>query len=194
MEILEHPMTDIERYIFIGDSLTHGYGVKPGLGWVELLVENHCLPKDKVYNYGKDGDTLQGILNRIEVMKLSSRDLVCVMGASNDLLMGRSADYCLGKMIKIIKFIQARGSFLVVGLPPHFEVDVYDQNDILKAYKDDLKGYCQTHRIPYIDFYRVLRAASDANQVVFSGDVHPNEVGYQLMYEQAVQSLKNISK
>ena len=178
------------KYIFIGDSLTRGYGVPSGHGWVELLAQNPFFADKKVENHGVDGDTLQGILNRLERLTISDQDLVFVMGGTNDILMGRNADYCISKLKSIVNHIQISGAHLVIGLPPHIEFDPFDQNDVIVAYNDRIKELARKEEIPLIDFYSPLKAASEANQVVYEGDVHPNEAGYEIMYTCALEAYK----
>ena len=101
-------------YIFLGDSLTHGYGVPEGQGWVELLAHDLAFKDSYMENHGKDGDTLQGMYNRLErILSAKVRapkshessglaegdasktaPILCLLGGTNDILMGRSADYC----------------------------------------------------------------------------------------------------
>lgn len=43
-----------KKTVFLGDSITRGYGVSSGEGWVELLH------RGKNINHGIDGDTTGG--------------------------------------------------------------------------------------------------------------------------------------
>mgnify|MGYP002404669760 CR=1 FL=1 len=47
-----------KKTVFFGDSITRGYGVSSGEGWVELLH------RGKNINHGIDGDTTAGMLRR----------------------------------------------------------------------------------------------------------------------------------
>lgn len=105
-------------YIFLGDSLTHGYGVPEGQGWVELLAHDLAFKGSYIENHGIDGDTLQGMYNRLErILSIQVRpseahessglaegdasktaSILCLLGGTNDILMGRSADYCFKKL------------------------------------------------------------------------------------------------
>ena len=108
----------MDTCIFLGDSLTHGYGVPEGQGWVELLAHDLAFKGSYMENHGIDGDTLQGMYNRLErILSAQVRppeahessglaegnasktaSILCLLGGTNDILMGRSADYCFKKL------------------------------------------------------------------------------------------------
>ena len=46
-----------------GDSLTEGYGVLPGEGWVALA--DHALKRITLYNHGLSGSMASDILDRL---------------------------------------------------------------------------------------------------------------------------------
>lgn len=93
-------------YIFLGDSLTHGYGVPEGQGWVELLAHDLAFKGSCMENHGIDGDTLQGMYNRLErILSAQVRapepykssglaegnasktaSILCLLGGTNDIL------------------------------------------------------------------------------------------------------------
>ena len=42
----------------------------------------------------------------------------------------------------------------------------------------------------YIDFYKTIAEADYRGEILYAGDVHPNELGYHYMYETARDVLK----
>ena len=50
--------------ICFGDSITRGYDVREGLGWVELC--SAALPAYHMENHGIDGLSVQGLINYLE--------------------------------------------------------------------------------------------------------------------------------
>ncbi|MBS4913139.1 MAG: SGNH/GDSL hydrolase family protein [Veillonella sp.] len=203
--------------LFIGDSLTRGYDVPYGLGWVELTakdLEAHKKPGTTlaVTNAGVDGASLQAIYNNLErcysgsfegtiygqsrscgigeLTKELSFDIVFIMGGTNDILQGRDAEYCLKTLLKSIQYIRARGAQIIMGIPPHIDWDPDGDNAIIQAYRDKLLEYCRAHHMLFIDFYKTLRAADDRKEIIYDGDVHPNELGYRYMYEIAAEVIR----
>lgn len=210
-------------YIFLGDSLTHGYGVPEGQGWVELLAHDLAFKGSCMENHGIDGDTLQGMYNRLERILsaqvrppelykssgLTERNasktasILCLLGGTNDILMGRSADYCFKKLQGLVGLWEdsqgmdrvdliSQGRGLVVALLPPLDYDPFDQNPILEAYNAKIRSYAENRGLGLIDFYTPLKEASDFGLVVYEGDVHPNSLGYKIMYQAAKELLLSL--
>lgn len=210
-------------YIFLGDSLTHGYGVPEGQGWVDLLAHDLAFKGSCMENHGKDGDTLQGMYNRLErILSAQVRapepykssglaegnasktaSILCLLGGTNDILMGRSADYCFKKLQGLVGLWEdslgmdrvdliSQGRGLVVALLPPLDYDPFDQNPILEAYNAKIQSYAENRGLALIDFYTPLKEASDFGLVVYEGDVHPNSLGYKIMYQAAKELLLSL--
>ena len=210
-------------YIFLGDSLTHGYGVPEGQGWVELLAHDLAFKGSYMENHGTDGDTLQGMYNRLEKILsaqvkatephessgLAEGDasetttILCLLGGTNDILMGRSADYCFKKLQDLVGLwedslgmdridLTSQERRLVLALLPPFDYDPFDQNSILEAYNAKIRSYAEKKGLVLIDFYTPLKEASDFGLVVYEGDVHPNNMGYTIMYQAAKECLLSL--
>lgn len=210
-------------YIFLGDSLTHGYGVPEGQGWVDLLAHDLAFKGSCMENHGKDGDTLQGMYNRLErILSAQVRppepykssglaegnasktaSILSLLGGTNDILMGRSADYCFKKLQGLVGLWEdslgmdrvdliSQGRGLVVALLPPLDYDPFDQNPILEAYNAKIRSYAENRGLALIDFYTPLKEASDFGLVVYEGDVHPNSLGYKIMYQAAKELLLSL--
>ncbi len=210
-------------YIFLGDSLTHGYGVSEGQGWVELLAHDLAFKGSYMENHGIDGDTLQGMYNRLErILSAQVRapkshessglaegdasettTILCLLGGTNDILMGRSADYCFKKLQDLVGLwedslrmdridLTSQERRLVLALLPPFDYDPFDQNSILEAYNAKIRFYAESRGLALIDFYTPLKEASDFGLVVYEGDVHPNSLGYTIMYQAAKERLLSL--
>lgn len=213
----------MDTYIFLGDSLTHGYGVPEGQGWVELLAHDLAFKGSYMENHGIDGDTLQGMYNRLErILSAQVRapepykssglaegnasktaSILCLFGGTNDILMGRSADYCFKKLQGLVGLWEdslgmdrvdliSQGRGLVVALLPPLDYDPFDQNPILEAYNAKIRSYAENRSLGLIDFYTPLKEASDFGLVVYEGDVHPNSLGYKIMYQAAKELLLSL--
>ena len=210
-------------YIFLGDSLTHGYGVPEGQGWVELLAHDLTFKGSYMENHGLDGDTLQGMYNRLErILSAQVRppepykssgmaegnasktaSILCLLGGTNDILMGRSADHCFKKLQGLVGLWEEslgmdrvdlinQGRGLVVALLPPLDYDPFDQNPVLEAYNAKIRFYAENRGLALIDFYTPLKEASDFGLVVYEGDVHPNSLGDKIMYQAAKESLLSL--
>ncbi|WP_251441863.1 SGNH/GDSL hydrolase family protein [Veillonella intestinalis] len=179
----------MKNILCIGDSLTRGYDVPYGQGWVELL-QQELGKAGQIVNAGVDGATLQAIFNNVErVLSEQTYDIVCIMGGTNDILHGRSAEDCYFNMLRSVKRIQKVGADVIIGLAPQIDCDPDGEDAVLVAYNTQLKQYCQNHGITYIDFYATIAEADQRGEILYAGDVHPNELGYRYMFETALTVL-----
>jgi len=71
------------RIAFLGDSLTEG---RPGESFLVRLVP--LLPGDELVNHGRAGDTIPGLLARLETGELAAADLAVVWIGTNDAFLG----------------------------------------------------------------------------------------------------------
>jgi len=70
------------RIIFLGDSLTHGT-----IGASYFSILQNKIPKHKLINYGKNGDTTAGLLKRMKKIDLKDPiDIVFLWIGVNDIL------------------------------------------------------------------------------------------------------------
>lgn len=176
-------------FVFLGDSLTRGYGVPEGQGWVELLGRDLAFKDIPMLNYGLDGDTLLGMKGRLEALDLSGAQRLCLMGGTNDILMGRSAQDCFKNLQSLLALGPVQDLSLVLAFLPPFDFDCFNQNPIVDDYNHLIRAYAEEQGIPVIDFYTPLKEASDFGLVVYEGDVHPNALGYKIMYQAAKEVL-----
>lgn len=171
--------------LFLGDSLTRGYDVPYGQGWVELLEKK--LYPHTCYNAGVDGASLQAITLLWERYRTqSSFGAVWVMGGTNDILQGRTADDCLRKLQSLIAMIHTdtkKRIPIIIGLPLPIEGGLDDEEEVMADYATKLEAYCREQDLPYVDFYGPLKEALRQDKGIFAGDVHPNARGYAMMYE-----------
>ena len=91
----------MKKYVFLGDSLIYGYGVKPKDNWVYKLQTKYNL---SLYNKGVNGSTTTDMLVRFQkdVLDLNPTDLF-IMGGTNDLLSNRSVQSIANNIELMIK-------------------------------------------------------------------------------------------
>ena len=71
------------RIAFLGDSLTEG---RPGESFLDRLRPR--LPDDVLQNHGRAGDTIPGLLARLDAGELGAAELAVVWIGTNDALLG----------------------------------------------------------------------------------------------------------
>ena len=109
-----------------GDSLSAGYGLQPGEGWVSLLAKRLQAEKFdyKVANASISGETAHGGAKRIEAaLKTHRPAIVIVELGANDGLRGGSPEAMRANLETIVDAsLRARARVLLVGmrLPPNY--------------------------------------------------------------------------
>lgn len=83
------------RIILIGDSLTEG---SIGVSFVSILKKK--FPRDSLINYGKNGDTVLSLFNRLKKLDLSEdNDIAFLWIGTNDVLVNISKSFKVEKSL-----------------------------------------------------------------------------------------------
>ena len=178
--------------ICFGDSITRGYDVPLGYGWVELSKES--FPTIQFENHGIDGLSVQGLLNHLEQWQASTvynpNRYIIIMCGTNDILQGRNSDYVYNKLLQAYDMAATRGR-IMIGLETQIDGDMDGLNQVVIDVNERLRAYGAMHDICIIDFYEALHRADAEGHIVFAGEVHPNVEGYHRMAQCAMEALNN---
>lgn len=111
---------EVTEIVALGDSLTAGYGLAEGEGFVPQLqawLEAQGVAA-KVVNAGVSGDTSAGGLSRLDWSLTPESDALIVTLGGNDLLRGLDPAMTRSNLDQILTKAKARGlKVLLVGLP-----------------------------------------------------------------------------
>lgn len=169
------------QILALGDSLTQGYGLSQGDGFVPqlrkwLAARGHDV---EVINAGVSGDTTAGGLSRVKWSLTPEVDGMIVALGGNDLLRGLSPEAARANIKGILDVAKAQGvEVLLVGLyaPGNFGAEYKTAFDAM--YPDLSKQY-ETLYFP--DFFEGLRqagATASNNSAFMQPDgIHPNAKG-----------------
>lgn len=155
--------------LVFGDSLSAGYGLTPGQGWVALL-EHSLAPRHRVINASVSGETTAGGLSRLPAaLKRHRPDVVVLELGANDGLRGLSLDAMrrnLEQMIRLAR--QDKAQVLLVGLilPPNYG----------PKYRDEFHAIYETLARQYgLNYVPRLMADFEADTSKFQPDgIHPS--------------------
>ena len=114
------------QILIVGDSISAGYGLSTGEGWVDLLTKK--LNKEKisavVVNASISGDTTAGGLSRLPALLTKHNpNLVIIELGGNDGLRGSPVATAKANLLKMAQLSKASGAkVLIVGMqmPPNF--------------------------------------------------------------------------
>ena len=114
------------QILVVGDSLSAGYGLSAGEGWVDLLTKKLAREKiaAQVTNASISGDTTAGGLARLPALLAKHKPtLVVIELGGNDGLRGSPVAAAQANLLKMAELAKAAGArVLVVGMrmPPNF--------------------------------------------------------------------------
>jgi acyl-CoA thioesterase-1 len=138
--------------LVLGDSLSAGYGLEAGQGWVDLLAQrlHRRHPGYSVVNASISGDTSAGGLARIDAALDRTRPalLLLELGA-NDGLRGLSLTAMRHNLDAIIGRVQARKTRVVLigmRLPPNYG------EPYTKAFYRTYTDLAKKHHVPLVPF------------------------------------------
>lgn len=178
-----------KRTVFLGDSITEGYGVARGACWVDAL------PGDNI-NHGISGDTTDGMLRRFTAHVLNEKpDQVVIMGGINDLSEGKSLQ-SVQKNLQTMYEQAKRHDIDVVPavcvMPDYTMLLENDWADFypgvrklpkqLDALANWIRRYAEESELVCLDFARFFpKYTRDGYFRYFSDGVHPNARGHAIM-------------
>jgi acyl-CoA thioesterase-1 len=162
-----------EKTILVfGDSLSAGYGLASGQGWVNLLEQKlkaQGLPF-RVTNASISGETTDGGKSRIDrALKQFSPDILILELGANDGLRGSNLAAMRDNLDYMIGEAQTRGAkVLLVGmrLPPNYG-PAYT-----KQFQDSFGELARKHRIAFVPF--LFEGLKDDDQSFQADRLHPS--------------------
>ena len=191
------------KIVFLGDSLTYGFGVRRDKVWTKLaenkLQEEYNL-NIEIINEGVCGDTTGGMLSRFHnSVFLQNPNAVHIMGGGNDFMVGAGLELVKSNIMAIAHQAAAKHITPIIGIPPDIDERNVRQDwaqfadfgrvaKELDIYREWLKEFCKTFCIQYIDYYRELEKLRNGEYVYIDG-LHMNERGNEILAEIFCQNI-----
>jgi acyl-CoA thioesterase-1 len=177
-----------DTILVVGDSLSAGYGVPRGAGWVDLLVQR--LAQDKptasVINASISGETTGGGRLRIEdLLRQYQPDIVIVELGANDGLRGASISRIRDNLAAIVDACRKHDAdVLLIGMriPPNYG------RDYVNRFHATYAQIAERHGARLVPF--MLAGFAD-NPAMFQDDgIHPTAEAQQLVLDNIYDYLK----
>ena len=183
------------KYVFLGDSLIFGYGVKPKDNWVNKLKTTYNLD---IHNKGINGSTSTDMLVRFQkdVLDISPK-ILFLMAGTNDLLSNRPVTSIIDNIEVMIKEALLNNIEVYIGIPPNIipemannlfmRCDTYDYcKENLSLLHNELLNLCNSYSLKYLDFYSLTKNVKELSNLYLDG-IHFNPEGQNLLFETAKQ-------
>jgi acyl-CoA thioesterase-1 len=175
--------------LFLGDSLTEGYGLDEEESFPSLVKE--MLAADginiRVLNAGISGSTSASALSRLQWYIRSQPDLMVLSLGANDGLRGLSIDEMKANLAETIEFAKANGvqaALTGMMVPPNMGPEYTD------AFARVFPDLATEYDIPLMPFLlQDVAAIPELNQ---ADGIHPNAEGTRIVATNMVSFLKTI--
>jgi len=177
----------LPRVVFLGDSLTAGYGLEPGEAYPSLLqarLRNEGYGYE-VVNAGVSGDTSAGGLRRLDWALDGNVQVLVVALGGNDGLRGLPVTDLRQNLTTIISRSQARGiTVLLAGMeaPPNFGADY------TSAFRAVYRDLAREYRVALVPF--LLEGVAGNPALNIRDGIHPNPQGARLVEATIWQALE----
>ena len=165
----------------LGDSLSAGYGLPQGKGWVDLLQqrlerENYTY---RVVNASISGDTTLGGRNRVaEALAQHRPHIVILELGSNDGLRGQPLDAMRENLVAIARACRAaKAKVLLVGMrmPPNYGLDYTEK------FHASFVAVAKQIRAPLVPF--LLEGFAQRRDLFQADGIHPDVEAQKLMLD-----------
>ena len=183
------PAVALPRIVFLGDSLTAGYGLARGEE-VPALIQSRLNEKGyryEVVNAGVSGDTSAGGLSRLDWSLEGNVAVLVVELGANDGLRGLPVSQMKKNLAEIITRAQQRRIKVVLtGMeaPPNYG-PLYTA-EFRQVYRDLAKE----HDVVFMPFY--LDGVAGLSSLNLSDGIHPNAAGSRVIEERLWRVLEPI--
>ena len=180
LPLLEARAEDRKVLVF-GDSLSAGYGLQAGEGWVALLAERTQaagLPV-AVINASISGETTRGGLRRLsDVLSRQAPDVVVLELGGNDGLRGYPIGQIHSNLSEMVKTIKATGAEVLlvsIPLPPNYGPRY------VRAFQGAFEAVAAAEEVRLVPFTRSLLPLDE--DMMQADGIHPTAKAQPLMLE-----------
>lgn len=174
--------------VFLGDSLTEGYGVAKESAFPSLIQKK--LEQDKkttkVINAGVSGSTTASALSRLNWQLKQNPDVLFLALGANDGLRGLPIKQSYDNLSKAIELAQSKKVKVILAgmmMPPNYGTK-YRQD-----FENLFKNLASKYRLKFIPF--LLDGVAGQSELNLADGIHPNEAGHKIIAEKVYQQIKS---
>ena len=177
------------RILFLGDSLTEGYGISKEKAYPQLIEDQ--LKKDnkevKVVNAGESGSKTSSALRRLR-WHLRSKPAILVLAlGANDGLRGIKANVIKENLQKVIDLAKKKEiKVLLVGMQMPINYGKEYRGEFYEIYPQLAKE----NKLNFVPF--LLEGVARVKELNLEDGIHPNEKGHEKMASTVLSYLKKL--
>lgn len=185
-----------------GDSIAYGLSDFESGGWCEMLRLYVLKNQERdLYNLGVDGDTVSGVINRIETetkIREASEIILAIGINDTQFKINFLPDMPIDQFSELIEQLIQKATQLVskityVGLTRVEDTKVQPfpwsttgkcyGNKIIQKYDSEITRVCTRFSVPYIEVFDMLKVEDLAD------GLHPNTVGHKKLFKKILRKL-----
>jgi acyl-CoA thioesterase-1 len=175
-----------KKILIMGDSISAGYGLRNGLGWVDLMSLRLKNQNTQIINASISGETTAGGRQRVNplIQQVTPDVLIIELGA-NDGLRGFPIEMTKGNldhMIKSAKTKQIKVLLLGMKIPSNYGAEY--TNQLQKMYAN----LATEHQIALVPF--LLEGIALRRELFQEDGLHPNETAQPMILDRVIPKLK----
>ncbi|WP_372651379.1 arylesterase [Halobacteriovorax sp.] len=178
------------KILFIGDSLTEGYGISKEKSYPyllkDLLLSKHDT-KVEIINGSVSGSTTASGLSRLKWFLRSKPEVLILALGANDGLRGielGSSKKNLASIISLAKEKKMKVILAGMQMPPNYGADY------TKKFRDMFLELKKEYKITLIPF--LLEGVAAKKELNLSDGIHPNELGHKKMAENLLPYFRSL--
>lgn len=170
---------DTFTILFLGDSLTEGYGLEEGESFPDMLSDRYAAEGRKnlkIINAGISGSTSASALTRLQWYIRAQPDLLVLSLGANDGLRGLSVDALKANLIKTIEFAQSMDVKVVLTgmlIPPNYGPDY------TSAFAQVFPEIAAQYQLTFLPF--LLAGVAGITELNQGDGIHPNLEGTKIV-------------
>jgi acyl-CoA thioesterase-1 len=176
------------KVLFIGDSLTAGYGIPKEKAYPYLVastLKSQFKKQIKVINGSVSGSTTASAVSRLKWYQKTKPDILFLALGANDGLRGidlESSRKNLDKAIKYAKELKIKVILAGMMIPPNYGPDY--TKAFLRIYKD----LSENNKVTLLPF--LLEGVAAKKDLNLADGIHPNEKGHEVMAKIVIKYLR----
>lgn len=181
------------KIVFLGDSLTAGYGISQADAYPNLVSQKAAQhgKNVEILNAGMSGDTSAGARRRLSWVIKNSPDILFIAIGANDGLRGLSLQELeknLELIIEEVKRVLPDCSLALAGMkiPPNFG------EQYTKDFEYLYKKLATKHRLKFLPF--LLEGVATLPEYNLADQIHPNENGHKIIADNVWPVIEDLLK
>lgn len=181
-------VANAKTILFLGDSLTEGYGLNKEEAYPSLvkeLIETELKKDVEIINGGVSGSTTNDAMSRLRWYLRKKPDIVFVALGANDGLRGYNLSKSQENLEKIINMAKDSGAKVLLAgmlMPPNYGEDY---SESFKQMYVDLKEKFGLRMLEFL-----LQSVAGKKEYNQKDGIHPNAKGHKLIARDVFEFLK----